>query len=201
MNMLTTDSEDYHVLSNAVKQIKDVPGIVCEIGTRRGGSMKLIIDTLLENNDLNRNVIGLDPYGNIGYSSSEGYIVRYDYTNAMRNETFTALYSYVQNKPVNLVMHILEDTEFFKRYADGVPFYHDYKTVLKDYSLIFFDGPHDIKSVLDEMEFFKSRAPAGSMWVIDDIHVFPYDILKQWLLDNNFAVFEESRVKASFKKL
>ena len=30
---LETDSRDYQVLANAVKEIKNVPGMICEIGT------------------------------------------------------------------------------------------------------------------------------------------------------------------------
>lgn len=201
MYRLETDCEDYHVLSNAVKQIKDIPGIICEIGTRRGGSLKLIVDALLENLDYDRNIISLDPYGNIEYVSSEGERVRYDYTNDMRNETIVALYQYLMGKPVNVVMYILEDTEFFDRFHAGVPFYKDYKTVLNTYSLVFFDGPHDVSAVLKEMEFFLSRSSIGTVWVIDDIHVFPYQSIKDILLNVGFEVFEESRVKASFKKV
>lgn len=201
MYRLETDCEDYHVLSNAVKEIKHVPGIVCEIGTRRGGSLKIIVDSLLENLDYDRNVISLDPYGNIEYVSSEGERVRYDYTNDMRNETIVALYQYLMKKPVNVVMYILEDTEFFNRFNEGVPFYKDYKVVLNNYSLVFFDGPHDVSAVLKEMEFFLPRSEIGSVWVIDDIHVFPYQAIKEILLNSGFEVLEESRVKASFKKI
>jgi glycosyltransferase involved in cell wall biosynthesis len=198
---LETDSDDYYILKNAVKMTKGVPGMLCEIGTRRGGSLKLIIDTLLENEDHNRNVIGLDPYGNLEYISSEGQSIRYDYNNAMRNETFVALYSYIQGKPVNLVMHVLEDTEFFKRFSDGVAFYNDQKNYETQYSFVFFDGPHDVKSIIAEMEFFNQRSSTGAIWVLDDIHVIPYNIIKEWLQLNNFVTIEESKIKASYKKM
>lgn len=198
---LETDCEDYHVLSNAVKQIKGVPGIVCEIGTRRGGSMKLIIDSLLENNDLNRNVIGIDPYGNIEYVSSEGESIRYDYTNNMRNETMVALYDYVIDKPINLIMFHMEDTEFFKRYADGVPFYNNYKVVENNYSLVFFDGPHGLQAIHNEMQFFWNKSPIGSMWVVDDIHVIDYPTLKNILEDSGFELVESTKIKASFRRI
>jgi cephalosporin hydroxylase len=198
---LETDSEDYHILKNAVALIKGVPGMICEIGTRRGGSLKLIIDTLLENRDHNRNIIGLDPYGNLEYISSEGQQVRFDYDNAMRNETFSALYSYVQGKPVNLVMHVLEDTEFFRRFSDGVAFYNNQKSYETQYSFVFFDGPHDVKSIIEEMEFFNQRSSTGAVWVLDDIHVIPYNIIKEWLHRNNFVTIEESKIKASYRKL
>lgn len=198
---LETDCEDYHVLTNAVKQIKNVAGMVCEIGTRRGGSMKLIIDSLLENNDYNRNIVGIDPYGNLEYISSEGQSIRYDYTNSMRNETMVALYSYILDKPVNLVMYHLEDTEFFEKFQNGVPFYNDFKTIENSYSLVFFDGPHGLDAIKREMDFFYSRTPIGGLWVIDDIHVIPYYFLKDLLQRNGFQVVEETKIKASYKRI
>jgi hypothetical protein len=198
---LETDCEDYHVLVNAVKQIKNVSGIVCEIGTRRGGSMKLIIDSLLENNDYNRNVIGIDPYGNLEYISSEGQSIRYDYTNNMRNETMIALYQYVIGKPVNLIMYHLEDTEFFERFKNGVPFYNDFKIVQTEYSLVFFDGPHGLDAIINEMKFFYDKTPIGGLWVVDDIHVIPYHLLKDMLNNSGFELVEETRIKASYKKV
>lgn len=198
---LETDSEDYYILKNAVKMVKEVPGMLCEIGTRRGGSLKLIIDTLLENQDHNRNVIGLDPYGNLEYISSEGQRIRYDYDNAMRNETFVALYSYIQGKPVNLVMHVLEDTEFFRRFSDGVAFYNNQKNYETSYSFVFFDGPYDVKAIIAEMEFFNQRSSVGAIWVLNNVHTIPYDIIKEWLRRNNFVMLEESKIKASYKKM
>ena len=63
--VFSTDSQEYEVLTNAVNQIKGVPGAVVEIGTRRGGSAKMIIDTLANNHDTNRSMFCIDPYGNI----------------------------------------------------------------------------------------------------------------------------------------
>lgn len=198
---LETDCEDYHVLTNAVKEIKNVQGIVCEIGTRRGGSMKLIIDALLANGDFNRNVIGIDPYGNLEYISGEGKKVRYDYTNQMRNETMIALYDYVVDKPVNLVMYHLEDTEFFERFKNGVPFYNNFKTTLNSYSLVFFDAPHGLDAIKQEMDFFYHRTPPGGVWVIDDIHVIPYESIKNLLKQAGFEIVEETKIKASYRKM
>ena len=43
---MNTDSSEYNILVNAVKQICNVDGMTCEIGVREGGSSKLILDTL-----------------------------------------------------------------------------------------------------------------------------------------------------------
>ena len=61
------DSTDYQILQNATRMIKGVEGAIAEIGTRRAGSTKLMIDTLVANDDTNRAFFCIDPYGNIDY--------------------------------------------------------------------------------------------------------------------------------------
>ena len=65
---------------------------------------------------------------------------------------------------------------------------------------MFFDGPHGLEAIQNEMTFFYPKSPIGSMWVVDDIHVIPYDQLKESLINNGFELLEETRVKASFKR-
>ena len=188
---LETDSHHYHILYNAAASIKDVPGTICEIGTRRGGSTKYIIDGLLSVNDNNRNIVCIDPYGSIPFFNDENKILDVtDYTNDMRNDALKNLYSYVYNKPVNLVVFCIEDTEFFKRFYDGVPFYQEKKTICNQYSLVFFDGPHDSKSVKEETEFFIQRSVIGTKFVYDDVKKYSHQIIHDYLLQNNFVVVE-----------
>ena len=199
---LETDSLDYHVLANAVTSIKNIPGAVCEIGTRRGGSLKVIIDTLLVNQDFQRNVVCIDPYGNIDYFPGElegDRPLKLDYTNDMRNEAIPAIYEYVQGKPVNVVFQCMEDVEFFKRFADGIPFYNDYKVVESSYALVFFDGPHTLEALIDEVDFFQQRSNVGSMWVFDDIELYPHDLLEEKLFKNNWELVEKTQRKASYR--
>ena len=54
------DSQEYEVLTNAVAKVGDTEGAIVEIGTRRGGSAKLIIDTLVENNNSNRSMFCIE---------------------------------------------------------------------------------------------------------------------------------------------
>ena len=49
-----TDSQEYEILVNAVAKVENTEGAIVEIGTRRGGSAKMIIDTLVGNNNANR---------------------------------------------------------------------------------------------------------------------------------------------------
>lgn len=198
---LETDSADYHVLHNAVMGIKDVRGMVCEIGTRRGGSLSLIVNALELNKDTNRTVVFIDPYGNIEYASHDNRVVRLDYTNQMRNETLAALYLRFVDTPVNLVPMIMEDTEFFKRFFDGVPVYNDHKEILRDYALVFFDGPHDVASLSTEIEFFNARTPVGGVWVFDDIMYYDHDVIEDQVFKMGFEPVEKTTVKASYRRI
>lgn len=61
------DSTEYDLLIDSVLDIKNVPGAIVEIGTRKGGSTKYMIDTLRANEDTNRQFFCIDPYGDIDY--------------------------------------------------------------------------------------------------------------------------------------
>src|SRR3974390_2533119 len=134
-----TDSQEYEVLINAARQIKNVEGAVLEIGTRRGGSAKMIMDTLAENSDSNRPLFCVDPYGNIEIECTNlnmsihypGTAVdgdphskeitsphRFDYNNGMRNRIIPSLYYYAYQPGFDFTFFCLEDHEYFKRYAD-----------------------------------------------------------------------------------
>jgi hypothetical protein len=188
---LPGDSLDYELLYMAAASIKHVSGIVCEIGTRRGGSLRHIIDGLLSVDDINRNVVCIDPYGNIEYASGENEVIRQDYTNNMRNESLPNIYTYVQNRPINVVFFCLEDTEFFDRFATGVPFYQEYKEVVNQYAMVFFDGPHDTPSLMKELEFFYPRSPLGAQYVFDDVNLYPHQKIHDDLLAHGFELAQK----------
>jgi hypothetical protein len=197
---IETDSGEYEVLIDAVKRIKNVKGMLCEIGTRRGGSLAHIVNTLGANEDFDRNIAFIDPYGNIDYAHRENEIVTMDYNNVMRNETLAVLYTQLHSYRVNVVPFIMEDTEFFKRFADGVPFYNNGKIVENEYALVFFDGPHDVMSVIKEVMFFNTRSPLNSMWVFDDISFYNHDQVENLLFQTGWKPIQKGGIKASYKK-
>jgi hypothetical protein len=197
---LPTDSADYEVLYNAASSIKDVEGLVCEIGTRRGGSTKYIIDGLLNAEDFNRTFICVDPYGSIEYFSNEHSCSKPDYTNDMRNDAIINIYKYVLSKPINVLFFCLEDTEFFKRFEDGVPVYNDIKKLINQYSLVFFDGPHCSASIIKEVEFFYPRTVIGSKFVFDDVCDYNHSLIHESLIKNNFKQTETSHRKVTYIK-
>lgn len=218
-----TDSQEYHILYNAAKAIKDTEGAVVEIGTRRGGSAKIIIDALVENEDTRRNMFCIDPYGNIEYPCTNLNVtafhpgvevdgdpnskdivtkVRCDYTNVMRNRVIPSLYYYAYNAGLNFQFFCLEDTEFFKAFSCGVPCYNDYKTIENQYAFVFFDGPHTNEALKEEITFFNNRSTVGSVWVFDDIWMYDHDMIeKEYLEKFGFEVLEKEKIKASYKRV
>lgn len=221
-DVFNCDSQEYEVLVNAVNGIKGVEGGIVEIGTRRGGSAKLIIDKLVENGDTNRAMFCIDPYGNIeiectnlnmsihyphiqkdGDPNSKEITSkqRFDYTNGMRNRVIPSLYYYAYQAGLNFTFFCLEDTEFFNRYSDGVPIYDNFKKYIEKYALVFFDGPHDNNAVIHETEFFAfQRSVKGSIFVYDDIWMYDHDAVEKLLFANGFEILEKKNIKASYIK-
>lgn len=198
------------VLEHAVDSIRDVHGLIAEIGTRRGGSAKRIIDRLMENKDAGRVMLCIDPYGNIPYFTNERIAARLDYTNEMRDDALADLYAFAREKSVSLFVLVMEDTEFFKRFSDGYPVYNGTKEVRNDYALVYFDGPHDLAVVTEEFEFFNQRARHGAIFAFDDINHYPHDVLEKRMFECGFKRLLRgldgpygvgSVVKASYMKL
>lgn len=190
-----TDSFEYELLKDAVKRVKGINGAIVEIGTRQGGSLMHIIDALNESEDAGRTVISIDPYGHIPYNDGKVIGTRYDYTNDMRNEAMQRLFGYVRGMQVNFLFFNLESTEYFDKFALGVPVYEVEKRIETRYAFAFLDGSHDFFDILVEMQFFSKRMAHGAVIVIDDIdfegvrvsdlieiageHTYGFDVLKQ----------------------
>lgn len=212
-DVFTTDSSEYEILEKAVRNIEDTAGAIVEIGTRRGGSAKIIIDTLMSTGNTNRVMLCIDPYGNIPIEVSDKSInihnvqvdenksIRLDYTNNMRNRIIPSLYYYAYQAGLNFSFFCLEDSEFFKRFSDGVPVYNDNKELVDKYAFVFFDGPHTNHHVIDEVNFFLDRVNIGSIFVFDDLHVYDHDEeIEPILFTNGFEVLDKGNVKASYIK-
>jgi hypothetical protein len=217
-----TDSQEYEILVEAANQAKDVPGAAIEIGTRRGGSAKMIMDAL-RGGIPNRPMFCIDPYGNIEIECTnlnmtihnpdraiEGDKMskeitspqRFDYDNTMRNRIIPSLYFYGYQAGFDFSFFCLEDTEFFKRYSDGVPTYNNQKEIVNQYAFVFFDGPHDNATLDLETKFFLERAPVGSVFVYDDIWMYDHDIIvEEKLFAAGFETIKKGAIKASYKKV
>lgn len=218
------DSQEYEILVNAAKNIKGVEGAVVEIGTRRGGSAKMIIDALSEQGDTNRPMFCIDPYGNIDLeitninasihypgkyevegdpmSKDKSFATKFDYTNDMRNRVIPSLYYYAYQRGLNFTFFCLEDHEFFKRYSDGVPVYNEQKNLINQYALVFFDGPHTNEAVDEELRFFLDRSVPGSVFVFDDVWMMDHDrIVEEKIFKLGWKTLERGNIKASYQKI
>lgn len=215
------DSQEYEVLTNAALKIRGVPGAVVEIGTRRGGSAKMMMDALVQNGDNNRSFFCIDPYGNIDYVQTNFSLsvhnpevekegdpeskeltkaIKLDYDNTMRNRVIPSLYYYGYQNGFNFTFFCLEDTEFFARYSDGVPVYDEVKKIEDKYAFVFFDGPHNNEAMVMETNFFIERCNVGSVFVFDDIWMYDHDAIETILFAAGFEVLEKKSIKASYIK-
>ncbi len=165
---LPGDSLDYELITQGVHLSRNVPGMTCEIGLRRGGGTKYIMDAIADHCP-NKVHIAIDPYGSIIYADKDDHFIRLDYTNDMRDESLPNVYAYAKLKRIHFIFINLEDSEFFTRYADGVPVYNEVKRIESEYSFVHFDGPHDVISLKAELDFFLPRTPNGGVYCFDDL--------------------------------
>ena len=177
--MIEGDSKEYEVFEEAIKQLTNPIGATVEIGVRRGMGSKMIIDSFRKHHpNVTLNHLGIDPYGNIEYNPMEAHLnVRLDYTNDMKRD---ALLDFTKDYP-EFHLVCLEDTEFFTRYSDGYPIYDQYKIMLTKYDLVHFDGPHDVASVLNEINFFHQKKAKECIFVFDDVRSYPHDKVDVYL--------------------
>lgn len=197
-----TDSANYEVLVDAAKRSKGVEGAAVEIGVRSGGGLQYIINGLIETNQQNEKpVFGIDPYGNIEYYRDEIFKYgRCDYTNEMRDLCMINMYLYARQNNINFYFFNLEDTEFFARYADGVPVYAENKSLVNKYSVVHFDGPHTLEALDAEISFFLTRTDPGAVFAFDDVTMYEHDVIHNQLLEHGYDIAMETPRKWSYVK-
>ena len=109
------------------------------------------------------------------------------------------LYKWCDENSMEFLFFPLEDTEFFKRYADGVPIYKDEKKIINTYKLVFFDGPHTFECIKEEISFFEDRMGLGSAMVFDDISQYRhYEKIHPYLSFLGFNEVERGYYKTSY---
>ena len=195
-----TDSGERDILAEAIN-LAPLEGLIIEIGLRRGGSMKTFLDCLAARN-APATIISIDCYGQIPYMVAEGQRVIFDYTNEMRNETLGGIYSYIQGKPINFMFFNLEDTEFFDRFADGVPIYANMgKTIVNEYGFIFIDAQHTLESVARATRFFlNGRDASGTILCFDDINAYNHDAIEEMIVHRGYQLIRRGQIKAFYRK-
>ena len=218
------DSLEYEILKNAAADIKDVDGLTCEIGVRLGmGSLAIMSQTMMENTK--RTHIGIDPFGNIRYqhgdyckcpSCAAGWKDSpANYTNNLKRKFLKSIYDWCYAADTEFLFFGLEDTEFFERFADGVPIYfHDsdvgdqnykekmgWKKLVNKYALVHIDGPHDLKTIQVETNFFIDRISIGGYIVYDDVDGYDHKVIDAQLLQNGYVCVDRGQRKISYKRL
>jgi len=197
---LPGDSGDYELLAKGIELSKDVLGMTCELGVRRGGGTKIIMDAIARHCS-GKVHIAIDPYGHIEYEHKEGQVVRLDYTNEMRDECMVNLFAYAKQIQQTVIFFNLEDTEFFNRFADGVPMYNLKKTILESYSFVHFDAAHAVMPLMDEIAFFQTRTPVGGCWCFDDVeNYYNHSIIESYILKSGWNLIEKKYHKALYQK-
>lgn len=196
-----TDSGDYEFITEAIAISANVDGIVCEIGTRLGGSLKYILDAVY-NYCPTKSVICIDPYGSIEYQGREGKICRLDYTNQMKYECMKSVYSYLCEKPVDFHYYDVTDEIFFVKYSNGIDLFDLEHSICNKYSFVLFDGPHYIEAIKSEIDFFNTRTNKGATFVFDDVTIDFYDhaIIDEYLIKLGWVLYKIGNKKAIYIK-
>jgi len=204
VSSLDVDSVDYQILGQAAIDIVNVKGMTCEIGTRAGGSSKVIIDNIMKSQPKGiRTHIAIDPYGGLDYRSKDDEIIEDAYPDRIRDIAIPALYRYCVGSMVNFLFFQMTDDQFFKRFADGVPIYADgQERIINKYALVFFDGPHSTDIVMRETKFFEDKVDPGAVFVYDDVKdYYDHDKVHNYLLKTGWVLKTKSMYKASYTKL
>lgn len=201
---LATDGREYEVLYEAVVSTRHVPGLSCEVGTRRGGSSELIMRATVEDRPqiLDPHVC-VDPYGSIPYPDRDTHVMSgTDYTRQMRLEAQQDLSLLGTELSYEVLFLPMEDTEYFARFSDGVPVYDaGLKRLCNRYRLVFLDGPHTATHVRAEVEFFAPRMSIGGAIVVDNIDYYDHDQIHGLILDLGFSILRMGAEKAAYIRI
>jgi len=195
------DSKNYEVLTDAAMNTVGVPGLTCEIGLRRGAGSKFIIDGLLQSGQMDKTHIAIDMYGSYDYKHDDYTdIITSLYTNTMRDECLSNMHLYASETKINFIFFNLEDSEFFARYADGVPVYTTKKNIINQYSLIHLDGAHTLDKIYEELNFFVPRMSIGGWIVFDDVGNYPHEKVDALMLKAGFENTTKTERKWAYQK-
>lgn len=191
--------ETYEVFKKYINDLTDVPGLTCEIGLRRGGGTKYILDAFIEKNNV-RPHICIDPYGNILYTDICGSH-RSDYTDNMKNETLGELYRYAYDNSLNILFFNFEDSEFYKRFSDGVPIYDQELKIVNKYCLVHVDGQHEVYAVRMAATFFIPRMSINGIIAFDNTNHYDHSTIDELMIRNNFILVEDVMYKKIYKRI
>lgn len=174
--MIEGDSAEYEFLTEAVELSRDVEGMCCEIGLRRGMGTKTIIDAV-RHFCPTKTVVAIDPYGSIPYIGREHMgECRLDYTNQMKSDCMADLWAYVRDNPVSFRYEEMRSEEYFSRFIDHVTIHDLEPKFQRLYSMAHLDGVHTVKAISREVIWFNDRMDSGACICVDDVTIDFVDI-------------------------
>lgn len=181
--MFERDGHDscYERLKPYIEKALTSHGATAEVGLRRAGTTKLILDKQIETG-LRKPHICIDPYGQIPYSVNER-IHDTDYSNQMRNETLAELYSFCRDNQLDLHFFNMEDSEFYKRFPDYVPVYEREKIEIDSYCFVHIDGQHSYEAVLPAAQYFLPRMSKNSYIAFDNTDTYDHQRVEREVSD------------------
>tara|TARA_Y100001938_G_C8008668_1_gene388772 strand:+ start:396 stop:974 length:579 start_codon:yes stop_codon:yes gene_type:complete len=191
--MIEGDSKEYEILKEACESLTGDDFFTAEVGVRRGLGSKLILMNLEHKRHWH---IGIDPYGNLNYQHYDNKKpTTADYTNDMKQELIKDL------NYKNFSLFQMEDDEFMKRFADGVPIYREKKEIRNIYDLVHFDGPHRSLDVIRESIFFAERSHSGSVFIYDDYPKYDMQTILSIIVNQyEFMLLKQGKNKISLKR-
>jgi hypothetical protein len=198
--MLKTDGNDYYVIKDACVAVNEIEGLVCELGSYQGGGLKLLMETFSEMNQRDRIFLSVDPYGDIPYHDING-IHSAGYTNNVKNMFLRDIHQLSYELNTYFLFFNMTDTQFFKRFSDGIPVYINEERIYNKYALVIIDGPHEVNIVKDEFDFFKNRISTNGIIVFDDVEQYPHETIHEYILQNGFETFKSTGYKHAYKKV
>ena len=200
--MIQGDSNDYHVIYNAVNAIPAaLRGLSCEVGLRMGEGTKWAVDAL-QHRKGHKVHVGVDPYGNLPYEWMEHRIVTLDYYNTMRDNIIGEIYQYCGQRGVNFIFLNMTDEQFFDRFRDGIPFYDGGEELFyQKYIFVHFDGPHQFVSLKKEFAWFNDRMEPGATCVFDDITFYDFEKMHPLVKASGWATIELTSKKIAYQKI
>jgi hypothetical protein len=199
---ISGDSGEYELLTQGIELSKGVDGICVEIGLRLGLGTKTIIDAVRQYSP-NKTVISIDPYGSILYTCREpDGPCRLDYDNNMKNTCLSNIYQYIVENPVSYQFYNWTDSFYFDAMRNGVPVYDLEETIVNKYSFAFLDGPHTVKHICREIDFFAPRMDKGAIIILDDITPDFYNVLEvEDYMKDKFEIVYKGEKKGIYRRI
>lgn len=197
------DSEEEALIKNCMKNSYHIPGIIGLIGLSNGGIAKSIIFSTVKLRQYNKIFLSVDPYGSMPHYKEETLLVNNNKFNSDRkNTTLRWFYNTCLKHSIHSLFIQLDNREFFKRYSDGVPYYHKEKRIINSYSFVILSGNNCVNDRLFEFEFFRTRMPTDSMILFTNINSYPHmEKCHDYILSNLFVIEKKLDNFICYKKI